>query len=66
MSRDALEGTGVRFEVVDDLAAAVTVARAWALDGDAVLLSPACSSYDQFRDYEQRGDTFRELVEELT
>jgi len=66
MIRDALEGTGVRFEVVDDLAAAVTVARAWALDGDAVLLSPACSSYDQFRDYEQRGDTFRELVEELT
>ena len=64
--RDALEGTGVRFDVVEDLAQAVALARLWTHDGDAVLLSPACSSYDQFRDYEQRGDTFRELVEALT
>ena len=64
--RRALDGTGIRFDVVEDLAAAVPLARQWALDGDAVLLSPACSSYDQFRDYEQRGDTFRDLVEALT
>ena len=34
--------------------------------GDVVLLSPACASFDQFRDYEARGDAFRQIVEVLT
>ncbi|HEY6816210.1 MAG TPA: UDP-N-acetylmuramoyl-L-alanine--D-glutamate ligase [Croceibacterium sp.] len=34
--------------------------------GEVVLFSPACASFDQFRDYEQRGDSFRKLVVELT
>ena len=43
----------------------VAKARVLALPGGAVLLSPACSSYDMFDNYEQRGATFRALVEEM-
>jgi UDP-N-acetylmuramoylalanine--D-glutamate ligase len=34
--------------------------------GDIIMLSPACASFDQFRDYEARGDSFRQIVEALT
>jgi UDP-N-acetylmuramoylalanine--D-glutamate ligase len=44
------------------LDAAVREAAADAQAGDTVLLSPACASFDQFRDFEDRGDTFRTLV----
>jgi UDP-N-acetylmuramoylalanine--D-glutamate ligase len=45
-----------------DLATAVREASAAAEPGDVVLLSPACASFDQFRDYEERGEAFRSLV----
>ena len=45
-----------------DLEAAMSAAAAGAEPGDVVLLSPACASFDQFRDYEERGERFRALV----
>ncbi len=62
---EALAAAGVRFQNSRDLETAVADARAEAETGDVVLLSPACASYDQFRDFEERGDLFRELVEAL-
>jgi len=44
---------------------AVTIAAELAATGDAVLLSPACSSFDMFRDYKHRGDAFVAAVQEL-
>jgi UDP-N-acetylmuramoylalanine--D-glutamate ligase len=45
-----------------DLERAVGRAREAAMAGDVVLLSPACASFDQFKDFEARGERFRELV----
>ncbi len=45
---------------------AIQQAMAAANPGDVILLSPACASFDQFRDYEARGDSFRQIVLALT
>jgi len=58
----ALEGTPARVELAGTLDQAVPRAFALAEPGDAVLLSPACASLDQFRDYKERGDRFASLV----
>jgi len=62
---EALAAEGVRFTYSRDLATAVQDAFRDADPGEVVLLSPACASYDQFRDFEERGERFRELVDAL-
>lgn len=51
--------------VVENLQSAVRDAADHARPGDVVLLSPACSSFDQFRNYAERGEVFKRLVREL-
>jgi UDP-N-acetylmuramoylalanine--D-glutamate ligase len=51
--------------ICGDLERAVAAVRRYARPGDVALLSPACASYDQFRNFEERGARFRGLVEAL-
>jgi UDP-N-acetylmuramoylalanine--D-glutamate ligase len=62
----ALDRAEVPYTVCGDLASAVAAAAAAARPDEIVLLSPACASYDQFRDFEQRGEEFRRLVQNLS
>ena len=59
----ALEGSPARVELLGTLDAAVDRAIALAEPGDAVLLSPACASLDQFRNYVERGERFASRVQ---
>lgn len=52
-------------EIAGDLDQAVELAARKVVEGDVVLLSPACASFDQYRDFNQRGDHFQQLVEGL-
>ena len=60
-----LAPAGVPLIRCGDLASAVRAAAADAEPGETVLLAPACASFDAFRDYEERGERFRELVADL-
>ena len=58
----ALDKLQVKLFLVDDLVEAVSLAKQQVQPGDAVLLAPAATSWDQFKNYEERGDLFIKLV----
>jgi len=58
----ALEGVVIPVRRCGELERALSIAKAYALPGDVILLSPGCASFDQFTDFEARGEWFRELV----
>ncbi|HSC02777.1 MAG TPA: UDP-N-acetylmuramoyl-L-alanine--D-glutamate ligase, partial [Solirubrobacteraceae bacterium] len=60
---EALATAGVPLRQAGDLEHAVRLARGLAGPGEVVLLSPACASFDQYPDFEARGEHFRALVE---
>lgn len=62
---NAFEGVVPQLHLTSDIETAVRTAAAAAQAGDVVLLSPACASFDLFRNYIDRGDQFRQQVERL-
>ena len=62
----ALGRAGVAIESVGTIGAAVSAAAELASPGDTVLLAPACTSFDQYANFEERGEDFRAAVDALT
>jgi len=62
---EGMIGGIVRTERAGNLKEAVGMARGAASSGDTVLLSPGCSSFDEFRNYEERGSAFKGIVERM-
>jgi len=54
-----------KVEIKDSLEACVRAANQETREGDLVLLSPACASFDMFENYEHRGRVFKQAVEDL-
>lgn len=64
-SADGFEKSGLHISIDPDFEGTVRSAAAFAKDGDIVLLSPACASFDAFKNFEVRGDRFIEIVNSL-
>ena len=58
-------GDAVKLEQVSSLKDAVEICHLRAVSGDIVLLSPGCASFDQFENFEERGDAFKSIVTEM-
>ena len=61
----ALRTRGIAYTVAETMADALFVASRHAACGDIVLLSPACTAFDAYRDFEERGEVFRRLVKDI-
>ncbi|KPK14591.1 MAG: hypothetical protein AMJ62_12705 [Myxococcales bacterium SG8_38] len=61
----AFEGSAIEIQRADSMGDAVARSARLAMPGDTVLLAPACSSFDMFRSYAERGDVFQRAVGEL-
>jgi UDP-N-acetylmuramoylalanine--D-glutamate ligase len=64
--RDHFKDMVTQMYITEDVRDAVNQAQQWAEKGDVVLLSPACASFDLFKNYEDRGDKFKASVRNLT
>jgi len=60
--KNYFEGIVPQIYITQDVQDAVNQAQKWSVPGDVVLLSPACASFDLFKNYEDRGDKFRQAV----
>ena len=65
IAQDARKCGFLDYKFADSFEEAVNMAVEQASPGDAVLLSPACASWDMFPNYEVRGDKFKEIVNSL-
>lgn len=63
--RDYFEGIVSQIYITQNIEDAVEQGQKWSKPGDVVLLSPACASFDLFKNYEDRGDKFKQAVEKL-